>query len=74
MTGSLVTVEEGTGGWSWGTEIAAVMSERLLRPAAPPGLSRGQRTHRHPVCRGRGSGRCSSARPQIETAILEAAK
>jgi pyruvate/2-oxoglutarate/acetoin dehydrogenase E1 component len=29
-TGNLVTVEEGTGGWSWGTEAAAVISHRLF--------------------------------------------
>jgi len=36
VTGSLLTVEEGAGGWSWGTEIAAEMSRRrfgqLRRP------------------------------------------
>jgi pyruvate/2-oxoglutarate/acetoin dehydrogenase E1 component len=30
VTGSLVTVEEGTDGWSWGTEAAAVISRRLF--------------------------------------------
>lgn len=29
-TGSLVTVEEGTAGWSWGTEIAAETGRRLF--------------------------------------------
>jgi pyruvate/2-oxoglutarate/acetoin dehydrogenase E1 component len=29
-TGSLVTIEEGTGGWSWGTEVAAVIGNRLF--------------------------------------------
>lgn len=29
-TGSLVTVEEGTSGWSWGTEAAAEVSRRLF--------------------------------------------
>jgi pyruvate/2-oxoglutarate/acetoin dehydrogenase E1 component len=29
-TKSLLTVEEGTGGWSWGTEIAAVVQRRLF--------------------------------------------
>jgi pyruvate/2-oxoglutarate/acetoin dehydrogenase E1 component len=29
-TGSLVTLEEGTAGWSWGTEIAAEASKRLF--------------------------------------------
>lgn len=29
-TGSLLTVEEGTGGWSWGAEAAAVVSQRLF--------------------------------------------
>jgi acetoin:2,6-dichlorophenolindophenol oxidoreductase subunit beta len=28
VTGSLLTVEEGTGGWSWGTEIAAEIGRR----------------------------------------------
>ena len=30
VTGSLLTVEEGTAGWSWGTEAAAVMGSRLF--------------------------------------------
>ncbi|MGO9954405.1 MAG: alpha-ketoacid dehydrogenase subunit beta [Solirubrobacteraceae bacterium] len=30
QTGSLVTVEEGTSGWSWGTEIAAQAGRRLF--------------------------------------------
>ena len=30
VTGSLVTVEEGTEGWSWGTEAAAVIGRRLF--------------------------------------------
>jgi pyruvate/2-oxoglutarate/acetoin dehydrogenase E1 component len=29
-TGSLLTVEEGTGGWSWGTEVAAELGSRLF--------------------------------------------
>ena len=29
-TGSLLTVEEGTGGWSWGTELAAELGSRLF--------------------------------------------
>jgi pyruvate/2-oxoglutarate/acetoin dehydrogenase E1 component len=29
-TGSLLTVEEGTGGWSWGTEIAAELGSELF--------------------------------------------
>jgi pyruvate/2-oxoglutarate/acetoin dehydrogenase E1 component len=29
-TGSLLTVEEGTGGWSWGTEVAAELGARLF--------------------------------------------
>jgi acetoin:2,6-dichlorophenolindophenol oxidoreductase subunit beta len=29
-TGSLLTIEESTGGWSWGTEIAAGMGSRLF--------------------------------------------
>jgi pyruvate/2-oxoglutarate/acetoin dehydrogenase E1 component len=37
-TGSLLTVEEGTAGWSWGTEIAARIGARLFgalrRPVA----------------------------------------
>ena len=39
VTGSLLTVEEGTGGWSWGTEIAAVMSERLFGRLRRPSRS-----------------------------------
>ncbi len=30
VTGSLLTVEEGTAGWSWGTEAAAVIGKRLF--------------------------------------------
>jgi pyruvate/2-oxoglutarate/acetoin dehydrogenase E1 component len=30
LTGGLLTVEEGTGGWSWGTEIAAQLGSRLF--------------------------------------------
>jgi acetoin:2,6-dichlorophenolindophenol oxidoreductase subunit beta len=30
VTGSLLTVEEGTGGWSWGTEVAAELGSRLF--------------------------------------------
>jgi pyruvate/2-oxoglutarate/acetoin dehydrogenase E1 component len=30
VTGSLVTIEEGTAGWSWGTEIAADASRQLF--------------------------------------------
>jgi acetoin:2,6-dichlorophenolindophenol oxidoreductase subunit beta len=30
VTGSLVTVEEGTAGWSWGTEVAATAGTRLF--------------------------------------------
>lgn len=30
-TGSLVTVEEGVAGWSWGTEAAAVVTQKLFR-------------------------------------------
>ncbi len=29
-TGYLVTIEEGTGGWSWGSEAAAVISRSLF--------------------------------------------
>ncbi|WP_144119818.1 alpha-ketoacid dehydrogenase subunit beta [Catellatospora sichuanensis] len=35
-TGSLVTVEEGTAGWSWGTEAAAVISRRLFQRLRRP--------------------------------------
>lgn len=35
-TGRLITVEEGTGGWSWGTEAAAVISRRLFRELRRP--------------------------------------
>jgi acetoin:2,6-dichlorophenolindophenol oxidoreductase subunit beta len=30
VTGSLLTIEEGTAGWSWGTEIAATIGKRLF--------------------------------------------
>ena len=35
-TGSLVTVEEGTAGWSWGTEIVAQAGQRFRRAPACP--------------------------------------
>lgn len=36
VTGRLVTVEEGAGGWSWGTEVAATVSRRLFRELRSP--------------------------------------
>jgi pyruvate/2-oxoglutarate/acetoin dehydrogenase E1 component len=36
VTGSLVTIEEGTTGWSWGTEIAASASQRLFGELRQP--------------------------------------
>lgn len=30
VTGSLITVEEGTSGWSWGSEVAATLGRRLF--------------------------------------------
>lgn len=37
QTGSLLTVEEGTGGWAWGTGVAAEMGNRLFgRLRRPP--------------------------------------
>jgi len=36
VTGSLLTVEEGTSGFSWGTEVAAVMGRRLFRELRRP--------------------------------------
>ncbi|MGR6318720.1 transketolase C-terminal domain-containing protein [Micromonospora soli] len=36
VTGRLVTVEEGSGGWSWGTEAAATISRRLFRELRSP--------------------------------------
>ena len=30
VTGSVLTVEEGTGGWSWGTEVATELGSRLF--------------------------------------------
>jgi pyruvate/2-oxoglutarate/acetoin dehydrogenase E1 component len=35
-TGRLVTVEEGTGGWSWGSEAAAVVTRSLFRELRAP--------------------------------------
>jgi pyruvate/2-oxoglutarate/acetoin dehydrogenase E1 component len=73
VTGSLVTVEEGTGGWSWGTEVAAVMSERLFgRLRRPISVVASERTV-IPSSRMREAGMLVGT-PQIETAILEAAK
>ena len=36
VTGSLLTIEEGTAGWSWGTEAAAVVGNRLFRQLRRP--------------------------------------
>lgn len=36
VTGRLVTVEEGSDGWSWGTEAAATISRRLFRELRSP--------------------------------------
>ncbi len=35
-TGRLITVEEGTGGWSWGTEAAAVISRECFQTLREP--------------------------------------
>ncbi len=72
-TGSLVTVEEGTAGWSRGTEIAAVISERLFgRLRRPVSVVASQRTV-IPSSRVKEAEMLVGS-PQIQTAILEAAK
>ena len=35
-TGRVVTVEEGTAGWSWGSEVAAVLSHDLFGELRAP--------------------------------------
>jgi pyruvate/2-oxoglutarate/acetoin dehydrogenase E1 component len=73
VTGSLVTVEEGTAGWSWGTEIAAVISERLFgRVRRPISVVASEKTV-IPSSKVRES-RMLIGTPQIEIAIREAAK
>ncbi len=73
VTTSLVTVEEGTAGWSWGTEIAAVMSERMFgRLRRPVGVVASARTV-IPSSKTKES-RMLVGTTQIEFAIREAAK
>ena len=74
VTGSLLTVEEGTTGWSWGTEVAAVMGRRLfgrLRRPVEVLASRSERDPGRARARGRGPRRRAS---QIEAAIREAVR
>jgi pyruvate/2-oxoglutarate/acetoin dehydrogenase E1 component len=72
-TGSLVTVEEGTAGWSWGTEVSAVMSEHLFgRLRRPVGVVASERTV-IPSSRVKEAAMLVGT-PQIEAAIREAAK
>ncbi|WP_020521467.1 alpha-ketoacid dehydrogenase subunit beta [Catelliglobosispora koreensis] len=72
-TGSLVTVEEGTAGWSWGTEVSAVMSERLFGLLRRPVSVVASEKTVIPSSRAK-EGRMLVGSPQIETAIREAAK
>ena len=46
VTRSLLVIEEGVEGFTWGSEVAARISCALLRQAAPPGRHRGERPHR----------------------------
>ena len=72
-TGSLVTVEEGTASWSWGTEVSAVMSERLFGLLRRPVSVVASEKTVIPSSRAK-EGRMLVGSPQIETAIREAAK
>lgn len=72
-TGSLVTVEEGTAGWSWGTEVSAVMSERLFGLLRRPVSVVASEKTVIPSSRAK-EGRMLVGSPQIEMAIREAAK
>ncbi len=72
-TGSLVTVEEGTAGWSWGTEVSAVMSERLFGLLRRPVSVVASEKTVIPSSRAK-EGRMLVGSPQIETALREAAK
>lgn len=72
-TGSLVTVEEGTAGWSWGTEVSAVMSDKLFgRLRRPVAVVASEKTV-IPSSRAK-EGKMLVGPSQIETAIREAAK
>jgi acetoin:2,6-dichlorophenolindophenol oxidoreductase subunit beta len=73
VTGSLVTVEEGTSGWSWGTEVAALMSARMFgRLRRPVDVLASAKTV-IPSSKSKES-RMLVGSAQIETAIREAAK
>ncbi|WP_117211473.1 alpha-ketoacid dehydrogenase subunit beta [Allorhizocola rhizosphaerae] len=73
VTKSLVTVEEGTAGWSWGTEIAAVLSARMFgRLRRPVGVVASVPTV-IPSSKSKES-RMLVGTPQIDVAIREAAK
>jgi pyruvate/2-oxoglutarate/acetoin dehydrogenase E1 component len=71
-TGSLVTVEEGTGGWSWGTEAAAVVSRRLFGRLRRPVDVVASRSDIIPSSRSKENEMLVGA-GHIETAIREAA-
>ena len=72
-TGSLLTVEEGTGGWSWGTEAAAVIGRELFGELRRPvGVVASEQTV-IPSSKTKES-RMLVGSPQIEFAIREAAR
>jgi pyruvate/2-oxoglutarate/acetoin dehydrogenase E1 component len=72
VTGSLVTVEEGTAGWSWGTEAAAVVSRRLFGRLRRPVDVVASRSDIIPSSRSKENEMLVGA-GHIETAIREAA-
>jgi pyruvate/2-oxoglutarate/acetoin dehydrogenase E1 component len=71
-TGSLLTVEEGTGGWSWGTEAAAVIGRGLFGELRRPVSVVASEQTVIPSSKVR-EGRMLVGAGQIEAAIREAA-
>jgi acetoin:2,6-dichlorophenolindophenol oxidoreductase subunit beta len=71
-TGSVLTVEEGTGGWSWGTEVAAGLGSRLFGRLrrAPSVLASAKDIVPGAPDR---EAEMLVGEPQIEAAVLEAA-
>jgi pyruvate/2-oxoglutarate/acetoin dehydrogenase E1 component len=72
VTGSLLTVEEGTGGWSWGTEAAAVIGRGLFGELRRPVTVVASEPTVIPSSKVRES-RMLVGSDQIESAIREAA-
>lgn len=71
-TGRVVTVEEGTAGWSWGTEVAAVLTRRLFTELRAPVDVVASEATVIPSAKARESSMLVGS-PQIEAAIRAAA-